>query len=814
MKKMIIILVSVIVLLMTFTVSVSASEWQSDTDIVGGLGDIGASSAPCVFTMNGTQYLITGSGLFQGELYGYNWTGTTWQSDSVIVSGTSTLEDYEFTHPTVFYMDGIWYMIVGTRYNIILGFNWTGSTWQSDDAIVSGLSLPYDKHIAPSVFSMGETRYLILGTYGGSIHGYNWTGSTWQVDAAIRSGLQVAGDASFAIFNMDGTQYAIEYAYSVWGYNWTGTTWQNDAVIINGDLGESYYAPCVFQGDKNKTWYQIVGCGDGAFTGYEWIPYISNVTSDVSVTDQVSITWNVNINTNNTVEYDINESLGLWSSWSSWDNNTMTPSILLTELEQDTKYYYRVWSYDSNDTNVNATSLTYNFTTSLGITNLANTTGNFWISWTWTNPDVETFDYNKIYIDDALVQDSAAGFYNATYVPHATRTIKVYSVYTNGDTSSTYATQTTTIPNNPVTILGVIDYSMLESEVVFVDIDATNIDSDTLYFTCNRTDLFVDFNYLTGIGNWKTTTASGGTYYVNFTVSDGYTSMDSAVSTIVIIDTTPSVEVPVNVTVTSINTNDKEIVIFKDYVFEPTISIPDNHSVVSYGWSITDENEVSLAVTVNQTNGYATFKPLTNGTHTATLSVLAAYDKYGETGEYTFTSTIQFVPLTQSVDIRLIWSEAEEMEEEISVPLGSERTAYLIITNIGTDDYFDITVNHWIEQNDKRMGKLSTTDGGLSLQHKIPIAINTQRTWNQGTYILMMTITTDNGKVYGVSKQLEVTSPIRTAEEIDTARQAIMKKMGIGMFVSIIVASVGYVYIKQSEKPTDVFKIAMWKKML
>jgi PGF-pre-PGF domain-containing protein len=57
-------------------------------------------------------------------------------------------------------------------------------------------------------------------------------------------------------------------------------------------------------------------------------------------------------------------------------------------------------------------------------------------------------------------------------------------------------------------------------QTVSVDADATDLDSDPLTYSCNRTDHFTDFNSTTGKGNWTATT---GTNYIDFGVSDGYT---------------------------------------------------------------------------------------------------------------------------------------------------------------------------------------------------------------------------------------------------------------------------------------------------
>ena len=62
-----------------------------------------------------------------------------------------------------------------------------------------------------------------------------------------------------------------------------------------------------------------------------------------------------------------------------------------------------------------------------------------------------------------------------------------------------------------------------------MDYDATDPDTDTPTFSCNRMDLFIDFNTTTGKGNW---TATANIYYIDFGVSDGYGSTSNYTMTL------------------------------------------------------------------------------------------------------------------------------------------------------------------------------------------------------------------------------------------------------------------------------------------
>jgi hypothetical protein len=66
-----------------------------------------------------------------------------------------------------------------------------------------------------------------------------------------------------------------------------------------------------------------------------------------------------------------------------------------------------------------------------------------------------------------------------------------------------------------------------ETETLMIDLNASDPDGDSLIFSCNRTDLFTDYNSATGTGNWTTGYSDSGTYWINFGVSDGNGGIDN-----------------------------------------------------------------------------------------------------------------------------------------------------------------------------------------------------------------------------------------------------------------------------------------------
>ena len=222
----------------------TGSSWQSDSGIVSGLPDIGTCSAPTVFRKGDEWYLIAGEA--DGGFYGYNWTGSSWQSDSAIISDLpdADLPDAaDHLKPTVFRKGGEWYLVAGAGDGGFYGYNRTGSSWQSDSGIVSDLP-DVGNYSAPTVFRKGDEWYLVAGAADGGFHGYNWAGSSWQSDGVIASGLPDAMDGSTpAVFDMGGN-VTDSYNISVNGtwYNGTTNTFINETIGSGGWLNITIWA--------------------------------------------------------------------------------------------------------------------------------------------------------------------------------------------------------------------------------------------------------------------------------------------------------------------------------------------------------------------------------------------------------------------------------------------------------------------------------------------------------------------------------------------------------------------------------------------
>ena len=387
-----------------------------------------------------------------------------------------------------------WYLISGEYYGGFYGFAWAGSTWQSDSGTGSGLGdVGYNS--APTVFLKDGTWYLIAGEYYGVFNGYNWTGSAWQSDSGIVSGLGDIGTVSTpTVFQKDGTWYLIagEEDGVFNGFNWTGSAWQSDSGTVSGlgDVGTES-KPSVFQ--KDGTWYLISGEFDGVFNGYNWtgsawqsdsgiVSGLGDIGGDSAPTVFLKDgTWYLIAGEYYGAFYGYN-----WTG-SAWQSDSGITSGLgdVGRESAPTVFQKTVVPAITDSYNVSVNSVWYNATTDT--------------------------------------------HWNDTYAAHAWQNITVYAYNETYGISTGSISQNTQIPNNPVTITNTSDWSGNEGENVYVDYDATDADSDTPTFSCSRIDLFTDFDTATGRGNW---TATAGTHYVDFGVSDGWGSTSNYTMTI------------------------------------------------------------------------------------------------------------------------------------------------------------------------------------------------------------------------------------------------------------------------------------------
>ena len=184
-------------------------------------------------------------------------------------------------------------------------------------------------------------------------------------------------------------------------------------------------------------------------------------------------------------------------------------------------------------------------------TTIGNATGNFWVNHTWGAGTGNVTDSYNVSVNGTWDNTTTNEYWNDSYSSaHAWQNIIVYAWNDTDGLSTSSVSQNTQIPNNQVNITNTSDETVDVGDNVYVDYDASDLDTtDTPTFSCNRTtDLFTDFDTVTGEGNW---TAVAGTYYVDFGVSDGWGSIDNYTMTIMVSATTTHIPPnPTNLTYT------------------------------------------------------------------------------------------------------------------------------------------------------------------------------------------------------------------------------------------------------------------------
>ena len=169
--------------------------WELNSSVVNGLPDVGSDSTITVFDINGKLHAITSN--FSGTMNGFSKNGGTWVSNSTIVNGISSFGVRP--NPVSFYL--------GTNLNILLtrsdggypvqGYSWNNGGWDDNSTIESGISSCIGTDGSqPTIFNLSNTDYMIYGLWNEETQcGFNWTGSTWQQDDAIINNLGSLGDS-------------------------------------------------------------------------------------------------------------------------------------------------------------------------------------------------------------------------------------------------------------------------------------------------------------------------------------------------------------------------------------------------------------------------------------------------------------------------------------------------------------------------------------------------------------------------------------------------------------------------------------------
>lgn len=325
---------------------------------------------------------------------------------------------------------------------------------------------------------------------------------------------------------INGTTNTVSYTLAA---NWYGVA----SVIVNVTDG--------YGGEDNDTFLITINSVNDA-------PTTSNLQTEgqinpTAITDYTpDFTWSysdpVEGDTQSHWEIYVGTSEGASDMWNSSELAGSDTSDVYagSALSGSTTYYVQVRTKDGSDWSSWATGtfkLLYLYTATP--TNLANTTGNFWINHTWnvgTGDYLITDSYN-VSVNGTWTNSSANTYKNTSLSAHAWANISIYAWNNSfANISSSSVSQNTQVPNNAISITNTSDWSGDEGEQVYFDFDFTDADNDTGTFATNATS--GSLNTSTGVFNWTTGSGDAGTYYWLFNVSDGYGSTSSYVATIAV----------------------------------------------------------------------------------------------------------------------------------------------------------------------------------------------------------------------------------------------------------------------------------------
>ncbi|RLJ06282.1 MAG: hypothetical protein DRP18_01210 [Candidatus Aenigmatarchaeota archaeon] len=218
-------------------------------------------------------------------------------------------------------------------------------------------------------------------------------------------------------------------------------------------------------------------------------------------------------------------------------------------LSDGVTYYYRLRSHDGERWSDYTTSVQFRMNSKPTVSDVAITPGT-----AYTNTDLTGSGTYSDAEGDTESSSTYKWFKNGIEISGVTTTTLASANFVKGDqiifqyTPNDGYEAGTPVNSSPITIantapvlVSIGDKTINDKEQLSISLSATDIDADdgvdTLTFSCNRTDLFTDFDPSTGTGTWTPFYNQTGIYHVDFGVSDGTTS-DNETITITVNDVT------------------------------------------------------------------------------------------------------------------------------------------------------------------------------------------------------------------------------------------------------------------------------------
>ncbi len=252
----------------------------------------------------------------------------------------------------------------------------------------------------------------------------------------------------------------------------------------------------------------------------------SSPSGDPATTEGQSQTFSVNLERTTNVTWYINGS------------QVQMNTSITTASYTNTSGSMGNWNITATATdNIDTVSRQWNWTVNAqspgtyippGAVNLINTTGNFWVNHTWQAGTENVTNSYNVSVNGTWHNGSTVMFRNTSTLPHGWVNITVHAFNSSGagTLSTTGISQSTQIPNNPITITNISDsYNIRARQTLYIDANYIDADNDTGTFARNFTK--GSFNTSTGILSWITGVGDAGTYFWMINVSDGHDSVST-----------------------------------------------------------------------------------------------------------------------------------------------------------------------------------------------------------------------------------------------------------------------------------------------
>lgn len=192
----------------------SGTTWLSDSSVIAGLPDIGFSTSPSfAYNVTGDGTWICIFGQREGTSHGYTWNSSTgtWVGNASVVSGIADVGYNSSPYLVYGFLASKWAVFIGRQSGgAIASYYWETSAWVSNTTLVSGIpTVPLNGNWRPSVYYnlLGNSKWvMIMGKGSAAWSGYSWSDSTWSSDSDVVLGLTRTDDNSHAsfVFNLLG----------------------------------------------------------------------------------------------------------------------------------------------------------------------------------------------------------------------------------------------------------------------------------------------------------------------------------------------------------------------------------------------------------------------------------------------------------------------------------------------------------------------------------------------------------------------------------------------------------------------------------